>query len=248
MNSSSTTRFVRLVNFVEPYARRPLETDIQALTRMLNTRAKAGWEVVDMCRDELRVPTLIYKSIESPAKKPTYLIEEIKMEAGRADVDSMIYYLNERAKTGWLPSCIFETEFYPPIAVMHQAQQGCDEVKFRAHPLQLQLFGRRTNYIANQLFDLQSNQHLSMACLIKNGLNPVLIMAEGEFSEPFDFMVDHAFGGFFRNQTTTLSDLITARSEEGWHVCGAFQDVFQWPCVIFKRETISAPSMPMQSA
>jgi hypothetical protein len=121
-------------------------------------------------------------------------------------------------------------------------------VRFKAFPLQLQLFGRRTNYIANQLFELQTKEHLTMAGLIKDGLNPVLLMAEGDFSEPFDFMVDHAFGGFFRNQTTTLSDLITARSEEGWHVSGAFQDVFQWPCVIFKRETVSRPAMPMQSA
>lgn len=248
MNTSSASRFVRLVNFVEPYARRPLETDVQALTRMLNARAKAGWEIVDMCRDELHVPTLIYRSIQSPALKPTYLIEEIKMNEGVDEIESIIYFLNERSKYGWLPSCILETDFHPPIAVMHRAEKERDDVRFRAHPLQLQLFGRRTNYIANQLFDLQTNEHLSMSCLIRNGLNPVLLMAEGEYSEPFDFMVDHAFGGFFRNQTTTLSDLITARSEEGWHVCGAFQDVFEWPCVIFKRETLSVPVTPMQSA
>jgi hypothetical protein len=248
MNISSTTRFVRLVNFVEPYVRRPLETDVQALTRMLQTRAKTGWEIVDMCRNELHVPTLIYKRIESTAAKPTYLIEEIKIDSARGDIDSIIYYLNERAKDNWLPSCILETGIYPPIAVMHRGAHPNMNIHFKAHPLALQLFGRRTNYIANQLFELQTNEQLTMSCLIRNGLNPVLIMASREEPEPFDYMVEHAFGGFYRNQTTTLSDLITARSEEGWHVSGAFQDVFEWPCVIFKRETMSIPMRPTQSA
>lgn len=252
MNASSKTKFVRLVNFVEAYVRRPLETDVQALTRMLHARAKAGWEVVDMCRDELHVPTLIYKRLEDALDKPSYLIEEIKLEEPE-EIDSIVLYLNERAKDNWRPCCILETEFHPPIAVMRRSAAsensgGREEIGFKAYPLALQLFGRRTNYIANQLFDLQTNNHMTMSCLIRNGLNPNLIMASGEYTEPFDYMVDHAFGGFYRNQTTTLSDLITSRSEEGWHVCGAFQDVFEWPCVIFKRETISAPIMPMRSA
>ncbi len=249
MNTSPKTRFLRLVNFVEPYRRKPLETDVQALTRMLYARGRAGWDVIDMCRNELGIPTLIYRRDQSTANAPGYLIEEIKLDKDRADVDSIIYYLNERAKDNWLPSCILETGFHPPIAIMRQPLiKTGNAVQFKAHPLALQLFGRRTNYIANQLFDLQTNQHLSLSCVIRNGLNPILIMASGLASEPFDYHVDHAFGGFYRNQMTTLSDLITERSEEGWHVVGAFQDVFDWPCVIFKRETVSLPIVPTQSA
>jgi hypothetical protein len=249
MNTASTTRFLRLVNFVEPYLKRPLENDVQAVTRMLYARAKSGWEVVDMCRDEMHIPSLIYKRTDTINRKPNYLIEEIRLDESKGELDSIIHYLNERAKDNWLPSCILETVFYPPIAVMQRSTQTSNvPVRFKAHPLALELFGRRTNYIANQLFELQSKEHLKMACLIRNGLNPVLLMSSMGSEEPFDYMVDHAFGGFYRNQTTTLSDLITERSEEGWHVCGAFQDVFEWPCVIFKRETISKPMLPDESA
>ncbi len=68
-----------------------------------------------------------------------------------------------------------------------------------------------------------------LVCVLHGGLNPVLIMAAKPKNEMFEYLVDHAFGGFYRNQTTTLNDLVQSRSEEGWQVCGTFEDVFLWP-------------------
>jgi hypothetical protein len=246
--SSLSTRFMRLENFIEPLRRRPLESDIQSVKRLLTNRSRAGWQVVGVCDDELHVSNLIYKRIENLLVKPTYAIGEIPIDKSIGDVTSIVKFFGLCLQSDFVPVCVIENPAVKPIAIVRKSTHPCTDSTVKAFPVSLRAFGSKTESLKNQLFDMQMNHGMSLACIIHGGLNPVLIGISHEHDEPLDYHVDQAFGGFYRNQTTTLEDLIQSRSEEGWHVCATFLDVMEWPCVVFKRETKTTPAVPIQSA
>lgn len=247
-SASTSTGFLRLENFIEPLRRRPLESDIQAVHRLLASRAAAGWELVDVCQDELQVSNLVYHRLSNPLSAPVYAVGEIPIDESLGDIKSILRYLDICLKHDFVPVAVIENFGTKPIAVLKKANHSCAVSRIVAVPLTLTAFGRKRELVKEALFHLQSEAGMSLACIIHGGLKPVLIAISHEHDQPYDYLVDQAFGGFYKNQSTRLSDLIQSRSEEGWHVCASFTDPMQWPCVIFERETITTPVLPLQSA
>lgn len=246
--ASTSTRFLRLENFIEPLRRRPAESNVEAIKRVLAARAKAGWELVDVCQDELRVSKLVFHRLVDAIEPPVYGVGEIPFDESLGSVRSTLKYLDLCLKHNFVPVAIIENFGRKPIAVLRKVNHSCAESKVVAVPLTLTAFGRKRELVKEALFELQTARGMSLACVIHGGLKPVLIAVTNEHDQPYDYHVDQAFGGFYKNQATRLEDLIQARSEEGWHVCASFVDPMQWPCVIFERETITTPALPLQSA
>src|SRR5262249_24639519 len=98
----------------------------------------------------------------------------------------------------------------------------------------------------NELLDQQVRNDFTLTSIMHGGLNPVLVLVSKEADPPYEYLVDYAKGGIFSNKTTKLTDLISARSAEGWEVCGAFEDSFLWPCVVFRRLTDEMPGAPIE--
>lgn len=247
-SASTSTKFMRLENFVEPLRRRPLESDMQTVERLLMSRARAGWELVDVCDDEFHVCNLIFKRMVNIRTSLTYVLGEIPIDKNLGDVQSILNFLTVCLRNDYVPVCIIENTGKKPIAILKKATHSCEESRVKAFPVSLKAFGRRQNVVKDTLFELQSKHGMSLACIIHGGLNPVLIGISHEHDQPYDYLVDSAFGGFYQNQATTLADLIQLRSEEGWHICASFIDAMRWPCVIFKRETLTEPDLPLRSA
>jgi len=248
MKTSESARFIRLVNFVEHIRRRPLEADIPSVIRHLSERAEGGWELVSVCDDELGSPQFVYKRMSEHHTPPIYTMEMIPTDNMHEQISTVVDFFNEKLKADWVPVCVVENALRRPIAIMKKAEHSCTNMRVTSVPLRLKAFGKQPKYVCDQLFDQQTREYMTLACTMYGGLHPVMIMISNDAGQPFDYMVDTAFGGFYRNQTTTLADLIQTRSEEGWHVSGIFKDALNWPCVIFKRETKTRPEVPLESA
>lgn len=240
---ASHNRFVMLEHFVEPFAKRDGETDVEAMQRILGHRAHTGWELVDVCGDELRKPTLVFRRMPDAHDVPLYLVEEISDVKGKGEVETVTEYLYETLEENWVPACIVDSPFTTPIAVLKRSKVSTEGMTVRAIPIAPEFFGKIASAIKHELYEQQLKNNLTLACVMHGGIHPVLIMVSKETDEPYEYEVMHANGGFFANQTTTLSELIQSMSIQGWHVCGTFEDVFLWPCVIFRKETSDVPGV-----
>ncbi len=244
-------RFVLLEHIVEPFQKRNGESDIATMQRMLGARGHTGWELVDVCGDELRMPVLVFRRMAELNESPLYLVEEVPHKNHQNEVQNVIDHLWDRLQNDWLPVCILDSLFTSPVAVLKKSKTSCRSKHVKAIPLAPEFFGRLENSITTELVDQQLRNNMTLACVMHGGLHPILIMISKDDDQPYDYLVEHASGGFFKNQTKTLSDLIQSRILEGWEVCGAFEDVFLWPCVIFRRfgygepGMISGPSKPL---
>lgn len=236
-------RFLLLEHIVEPFHKRSSESDVQAMQRILGARGHTGWEIVDVCGDELRRPVLIFRRLSDLNESPFYLVEEVPHKKDMSEVQSVMEYLWDKLQDDWLPACVLDSPFTTPIAVLKRSKTSCAHMNIKAIHMAPEFFGRIAAEINNELVDQQLRNDMTLACVMHGGLHPVLIMITKDTDEQYEYLVEHASGGFFKNQTTTLSNLIQSRSEEGWHVLGTFEDVFLWPCVIFRKTEADWPGV-----
>lgn len=239
MNADNECNFVLMEHRVEHFSPRQDESDAEALRRILNHLALAGWEIIDICGDEVRMPNLIFHKTGRIGHIPQYIVEEIHPEKGQSDEqavnDKFIQYLN----TPWVPACVLDKLFSPPIVVMKKIERPCTDV--RAVKVGADLFANLEDTLVYELLVHQMKDNLELACVMHGGIDPTLIMIAKDPDVHYEYLVEHAKGGFFSNQVSTLSDLIERRTDEGWQVAGTFEDAFFWPCVIFQRNVNYIP-------
>ncbi|MBX9671699.1 MAG: hypothetical protein K2X93_29190 [Candidatus Obscuribacterales bacterium] len=182
--------------------------------------------MVDVSVDEIRTQSLIFNRLPEMHEKPVYRVEEVPLDPNKQELLSYMEFFRVRQTQGWRPICVMEAPLKAPIAVLAQVTEPKNGATIKAVPLSLKAFGKRAISVVDEICELQSSLGLMMACVLHGGLNPILIMVAKPKSDMYEYLVDHAFGGFYQNQTTTLNDLIHSRGEEGWQVCGIFEDVF----------------------
>lgn len=248
MNTQNNPNYVLLEHRIEAFKPRSDETDVDALRRILNNLALAGWEIIDICGDEVRMPNLIFHRTESLGHVPQYIVEEVHCEKDQSEEqavsDKFIQYLN----TSWVPACVLDKLFSPPVVVMKKIDKPCHDV--RSIQVGQDIFENIEDTLVQELLVHQMKDNLELACVMHGGIDPMLIMIAKDPNVHYEYLVEHAKGGFFSNQITSLAELIQRRTDEGWNVAGTFEDAFFWPCVIFRRNVnyIPVPTPAMLEA
>lgn len=233
---------------VEPFHKMPGETEVSALKRILADYVSRGWQIVDSCGDEVRMPVLIFEKVASDAAKPEYLVEQVPHAKGHDDVADVRERLWSKKEDNWMPVCVMDSPVTTPVAVFKKAEQPIENLLVKVIEVTPTLLEKVAEAIVYELLDQQVRDNLSLKCVMHGGINPVLVMITKDTDQPYEYLVEHAKGGIFKNQTRKLTELIEARSAEGWQVCGAFEDSFFWPCVIFHRSTEEMPVAPREVA
>lgn len=235
--------FLLLDNMVEPLRKNLGESDVHALQRILLDRAIKGWEIVDVCGDELGMPMLVF---HKSTAMPEYAVEEVSVASGQEEIQAVTEKLWQKAKTKWLPACILNNLLATPILVFKKDGNSRKHVRVKTVVLPLKLFENMEKSIAYELLDQQVKNDLTLSCVMHGGIHPVLVLTSRADASNWEYLVEHAQGGVFSPQINNLSDLIQERATAGWQVCGTFVDAFLWPCAIFKR--VSEPLLESVAA
>ncbi len=233
---------------VVPLARQSGESDEAALQRILSEQAQLGWQVVDSCGDEVRRPVLIFRKLAGGARPTLYTVERVPHIKGQDDIADVRERLWKKKEEGWIPACVLDSPVTPPVAVFRKAESSTEGLLLKVSEVSPTILEKIEEAIVYELLDQQVRDNLTAECIMHGGVNPVLILLTKDTEQPFEYLVEHAKGGLFKNQTSKLTALITARAAEGWQVCGAFEDSFFWPCVVFRRPAVEMPVTPREVA
>src|SRR5262249_11110610 len=134
--------FVLMEHIVDPLRKRDGEGDVETLRRILGGRGHTGWEIVDVCGDELRMPNLIFRRTPKHQDVPQYLVEEVPRRPHLTEVQSVMEYLWARLAENWIPACILDSPFTTPIAVLKRTDRNPEFIKLKAIHVSPELFGR----------------------------------------------------------------------------------------------------------
>ena len=241
----ATTTFIMFEHKIEPVRKLSGDSDAAAVLRIVTRNALSGWELVEACGDELHIPVLIFRRLPAGTPAPRYLVEEVPTIAGEDEIHTVSSYLWLMYDRSWLPVCVMDSPFSRPVAVFKLSNTSKNPVELQLLPVSLDLFGKGTVSIVYELLDQQITRNLTLQCIMHGGVYPILVLTTKDVDTNYTYLVDHAKGNAFTNQSTTLADLINERTNNGWEVCGAFEDWFLWPCVAFRRPTDSPPVVPL---
>jgi hypothetical protein len=230
---------------VQPLLKEGGESDADAVRKLLVANRAEGWEVVDSCGDEIRMPVLIFRKAASDMV-PEYRVEEIPHARKQDELQAVSDRLWSLRDEGWICQCVLDSPISVPVGIFSQSTQPLTDKQIKVIIVTAGMFEKTINTIVEELLDQQVKDNLGLQCVMHGGLNPVLIMMTKDSTNPFEYLVEHAKGGIFSNQSRKLTELIESRAAEGWDVCGAFEDSFMFPCVIFRRETTSMPVTLME--
>lgn len=246
MFTAAPTSFVLLEHKTEPLRKRSGESDVEAMLRIITSHAVSGWQLVEACGDEIGVPILIFRRLPAGAPMPRYAVEEIPAIRGQEEIQTVTDYLWKMHDLNWLPVCVLDSPISTPIAVFQLSLEPIKDIEIQVIRLPMDLFEKGAISIVYELLDQQITRNLSLKCIVHGGLSPILVLISKDVDTNYNYLVDHARGGIFSNQFKTLADLVNERSSRGWEVCGAFEDSFLWPCVVFRRTTSVPPVIPME--
>lgn len=227
---------------VEPVRKQAGESEVKAIERMVLEYAEKGYDFVEACGDEIRVPNLIFAKAEGENKKPELRVEEIAHVKGKGKIDEIRSRLLELNEQGWFPLSVLDSPLTPPIAIYKKIDRTPAVEQIEVVPLSINLLGQTAKAIKDELLAQELRSNLVPCTVMSSGLTPVIIFVSGEKKLAKEYMVEHAKGGIFSNASKRLADLIRGRSLEGWQVCGAFEDEVFMPCVVFGRSVDSAVS------
>jgi len=230
-----TTRSQTLRYSVEALHKKHGETEAVAIQRIVNERAKDGWELVEACGDEIRRPSLIFVS-EPGAKSSEYLAEAVPHAKGHGDIDDLRDTLINRHDDGWLVLTVLDSPLSPPVAVFKKADMKPGERTTKLVILPISILGSTANTVKKEISEQEVRNNCRLRSIMHSGLAPVLIFLENTGEPECEYHVEHASGGFFVGHDKRLTDLINLRDREGWKLCGAFEDESLLPCVVFCRE------------
>lgn len=238
--------FQLMEHLIVPFKKMHDESDVQAMERILLDRAVKGWEIVDVCGDEVRSPVLIFKKLLDHTSLPVYQVEEIKHLKGQEEIQTVSDRLWDKLQDDWLPCCVLDSLFSLPLAVFKKCKNSCADVRLKLVAVPIGMFERTVTSITYELLDQQIKNNFTLMCVMHGGLNPVLIFCSKDDDKPYEYLVEHAEGGLFSNMSKTLSSLIDDKNKEGFEVCGSFEDSYLFPCVIFRRATNALPVAPIE--
>jgi hypothetical protein len=226
---------------VEPVHKKQGETEPKAIERMVLEYAGKGFELVEACGDEIRMPNLIFARTPSGKEASTFKVEEVKHIRGKDEVDEVRERLLELNDEGWFPLCVMDSPLTPPIAIFKKVDKTPATASIDVVLMPISILGHTAKNIEQELLAQQLSHQCSLRTVMASGLTPVLIFVAKEKAAADLFLVEHAKGGIFSNASRKLTELIRARSLEGWQVCGAFEDETLMPCVVFRRPVDDTP-------
>ncbi len=243
ISSTTPNSFVISENIVEPVLQRAGEDDLEALARMILDRSVNGWEIIDVCGDEIRQPVIAFRKVRDPQLTPRYTMERFEVPSGQDEVTAINDRLWQRLATNWLPACIIDS-LSTPIIVYRKCYLPVSDMQVKLVTVPVSFFEYTATALLHDLVMQQVKSNLTLACIMHGGLNPALVLITKQNENQYQYAVEHAFAGVFSNQRKTLDDLIEGRTNNGWEACGMFEDSFISPCVVFRRVTDSVPAWP----
>jgi hypothetical protein len=208
------------------------ETEAVAIHRTIFDMAKEGWELVEACGDEIRMPSLIFKPLVAPCH---YLVAAVPHAKGHKGVDDIRAALIDQHDQGWLVLTVLDNPLSPPVAVYKQTDMKSSEHTPKLAVLPISIIGSTADSIKKEVSQQQQRSNWRLCTIMNSGLSPVLIFLSNTGESDYEYHVEHASGGFFSGHERKLSDLINLRAKQGWQVCGAFEDESLLPCLVFYR-------------
>lgn len=215
------------------------EHQADAVKRIVKDMAGKGWEPVDACGDEIRMPSLIF--VKSPGTNGVdLLVEQVPHVKGHGEVDDVRDILWTRHDEGWRVIMVLDSPMSPPVAVYKKDStlSANDSMKVVLIPVSITKSNAET--IKREIMEQEFHTKCKLQSVMHSGLSPVLILLSQDQATDKEYLVEHAQGGIFSNQTKKLQEIIDLRAREGWQVCAAFEDVTLFPCVVFSKDVISA--------
>lgn len=241
ISSTTANSFVLCDHIVEPvHKRAPGEDEMESLARIILQRSLEGWEIVDACGDEVRQTVLVFRKVRDPRITPRYTIEEFEPPAGIDEVSALNERLWQRLAENWLPACIVDSLISKPIIVYRKSYEPCSDMQVKLVTVPIGVFEHTQTTIEHELVSQEMKNNLTLQCVVHGGLSPTLVLVSKQNETPYQYAVEHAFGGVLNNKKA-LTEIIENRSANGWNACGMFEDAFISPCVIFRRATQKVP-------
>ncbi len=210
------------------------ETELAAIQRMVNEMAKDGWEVVEACGDEIRMPSLIFVN-NSDASTAEYLTEIVPHVQKHSEIDDIRDALINRHDEGWIVMTVLDSPLSPPLAI-YKKSTAAEASDPKIVVLPVSILENSSATINHEIVQQQLRSNCRLRTIMHAGLLPVLIFLADTGQPEYEYHVEHARGGFFVARDKKLSDLINMRAKEGWRVCGAFEDESLLPCVVFYKD------------
>lgn len=220
---------------IEKLQKQSGESEIEALRRIVTDFAAKGWDVIEICGDEVRKPVLIFRKCPNDVKHELR-VEEVPSIKHHNEIDELRQALWDMNDQGWFPLTVLDSPWQKPVAVYKKMDTKPADSELTVIGLSKGIMEKLAKAIDNELVQQQVITRRKLQTIMNKGLQPVLIFVSNKSKAPQEYLIEYAQAGVFSNQTKSLADLISARAQEGWQVEGAFEDTFFWPCVVFNRE------------
>lgn len=241
ITSTTANSFVLCDHIVEPVRKRfPDDDEMESLARLILQRSLEGWEIVDACGDEVRQTLLVFSKVRDPRIIPRYTIETLDVPAGIDEVSYINERLWQKLAENWVPACIVDSLISKPIVVYRKSDRPCSDMQLKLVTVPIGLFEHTATTIEHEIVSQEMKNGLTLQCILHGGLSPTLVLLTKQNETPYQYAVEHAFGGVFNNKKT-LTEIIESRAHNGWTACGMFEDAFISPCVIFRKATQKVP-------
>jgi hypothetical protein len=212
------------------------EEEHHAVRRMVSEQAGKGWEIVEACGDEIRMPSLIFVKSEN-CVADDYLVEIVKHAKGHGEVDEIRDQLWQRHDEGWRVLTVLDSPLSPPVAVFKRDATLSPNDSLKVIIVPVAIFQGTAETIKREVMEQELINKCRLQTVMHSGLAPVLIFLSHSGKPEIEYLVEHAKSGLFTKHTKKLQDVIDLHAKEGWNVCGAFEDESLLPCVVFYRHT-----------
>jgi hypothetical protein len=229
METSSTIQYK-----IETTKKNPGESDLDSIRRLVLEQAKQGWRIVEASGDENLKPSLIFEKASGPLGE--IRVEEIAKVKGSTDVVQVYNKVDEYNAEGWLPLTVLDSIFTQPIVVLEKAASSPADPQLLLKAVCSGVFESIPKAILEEV-EAEALNKRTLKTIMNSGLEPVLMFGANVSGKTYKYEVEYAKGGLFSNRAKELTKLVEQRANDGWHLCGAFEDSFRMPCVVFNRES-----------
>lgn len=226
---------------VVPVKTKSGEHQVDAVRRLVHEMAGKGWETVEACGDEIRMPSLIFVKTEN-ISADNYMVEVVPHFKGRGEVDDIRDQLWKRHDEQWQVLTVLDSPLSPPVAVYKKDTTLSTDDSMKVVIIPISLLESTSEVIKKEIMQQELHCTCRLQTVMHCGLTPVLILLSHKGKPEIEYLVEHAKGGIFGNHTKKLQEVIDLHAKEGWMVCGSFEDEKFMPCVVFCRDTPTAPA------
>src|SRR5262249_1121007 len=146
-----TAASARILEYrVEPLTRNAGESDLDAAKRILEQFAGEGWEIVDSCGDEVRMPVLIFQKMKEGTPKPEYEVVNIPHARGEDEIQVVTEKMWQMKENGWLPECVLDSPITDPVGIFSKSPRATDELLLKVVVVAVGVFEKTTEAIVNE--------------------------------------------------------------------------------------------------